>query len=480
MATSSRVTILVARLPMVRSERHEGVTMNCTVSAALRGAQRVGLAMFVAVGIATASAGTVDSNRDIQAGFTSDGAPFRGNPDASVTLVEYTDYACPFCEMFFRQTLPALLEKYVRAGQVKLVVKDLPLPSLHPTAPKVASAALCAAEQGPRAFWAMHDAIFRAQQQWNHLSDPGDFLGGLAEQAGLDRDGYRQCVASGRTQARTRSSAEEAQKLGFTGTPSFQFVKDGKSYPMVGAQPSAAFEQVIDALLAGNEPPKAKEPEKPELPLWAKREGLVPDPKRPGYTAAGDPYRGNPSAKVVVVEFEDYECPSCERHAMETQPVLDKKFVDSGDVLWVAKQYPLRMHRYAPAAASAAKCAGDQGNFWAMRRLLFANVESWSKATDPDAALLQLAKRVPMNQAAFRSCLSGRKSLERVLADLYDGLSVGVRSVPSFVILRGGDGTVLVGARTVEEFSNALQQELAKSTEEPAPQAAVLPKQAAR
>lgn len=454
--------------------------MDWRVPAAIDRARIIVSTTVVATSIATAAATPPDTYQNTQVGFTSDGAPFRGNPDATVTLVEYTDYACPFCEIYFRQTLPALVEKYVRAGQVKLVVKDLPLPSLHPTAPRVASAALCAAEQGPREFWAMHDAIFRTQQQWNRMSDPDPFLGGLAEQAGLDTKPYQQCMASGRTQARTQSTADEAQKQGFTGTPSFQIIKDGKDYPIIGAQPPAAFEQVIDTLLAGKEPPKAKEAEKPELPLWAKAEGLAPDPKRPGYTLAGDPYKGSPSAKVVVVEFEDYECPSCERHANETQPALDKKFVDNGEVMWVAKHYPLRMHRYAPAAASAAKCAGDQGRFWAMRRVLFANVEGWSKAADADAALIKLAKRLPLDQAAFKSCLSSRKSLERVLGDLYDGLSVGVRNVPSFVILRGGNGTVLVGGRTVEQFSEALQQELAKATEELAPQAAVLPARAAR
>jgi protein-disulfide isomerase len=108
----------------------------------------------------------------IPVGFTADGHPFRGKPDAPLTLVKYPDYLCPFCERYFSQTLPALLVKYVRTGQVKFVVHDFPLASPHPTAPRGAMATLCVAEQGATRFWQMHDALFQAQQQWSRLPDP--------------------------------------------------------------------------------------------------------------------------------------------------------------------------------------------------------------------------------------------------------------------------------------------------------------------
>ena len=89
---------------------------------------------------------------------------------------------------------------------------------------------------------------------------------------------YERCMASGRHDARVLQRAAAAQALGFTGTPTFQFVQQasGKTYTLAGAQPVDVFVGWIDALLAGKEPPEAKQPEKPQFPLWAKSEGLAP------------------------------------------------------------------------------------------------------------------------------------------------------------------------------------------------------------
>jgi protein-disulfide isomerase len=407
----------------------------------------------------------VETYQGTPVGFTADGHPFRGKPDAPVTLVEYTDYLCPFCERYFQQTLPGLVERYGRSGQVKFVLRDLPLVSLHPGAPRGAVAATCVAEQGATRFWQMHDALFQAQQEWNRLPDPTAFLAKLARKVGADMAAYERCMASGRNDARVQQSVAAAQALGFTGTPTFQFVSQGsgKTYTLVGAQPAEVFVQWIDALLAGKEPPEAKQPEKPELPLWAKPEGLAPDPKRPGFTVAGDPYKGNPDAKLVVVEFGDFQCPACQRHALATQPALDSRFVETGEVLWVAKHFPLRVHPHAPAAAAAAECAGDQGKFWAMHHRLFEQLEQWSPGDDPDTALVRIAADLGLDRARFGACLTSRKALERVLRDLYDGQGIGVRSIPTFILFYGGTGHVLAGARSAEQFVATLQEQVEKA-----------------
>ena len=403
----------------------------------------------------------VESYQGMAVGFTADGAAFRGNPDATLTLIEYTDYVCPYCASYFQQTLPGLLEKYVSTGRVKLVVRDLPLDSLHPTAPRAASAVACVAEQGATRFWKMHDALFQGQPQWGRLPDPTAYLADAAKKAGVDEKVYNQCVASGRADARVKQSASAAQALGFVGTPTFQFVRaDGKAYPLVGAQPIDVFASLIDTLLAGNEPPQAKEQEKPELPFWAKAEGLAPDPKRPGFTVAGDPYKGNPSATLTLVEFGDFECPACQRHTVSTQPDLDKQFVATGDVRWVAKHFPLRTHSHAAVAAAASECAGDQGKFWPMHDMLFERAEQWSSANDPDSALMRLASDLKLNQGEFNACLTSRKALERVLRDIYDGQAIGVSNLPVFILIYGGVGHVLTGARSTEEFAATLRQQL--------------------
>jgi protein-disulfide isomerase len=416
----------------------------------------------IAAAPSTSSVASVETYEGIPVGFTADGRAFRGNPDASVTLVEYADYVCPFCGRYFQQSLPSLLEKYGRSGQVKFVVDDFPLDSLHPTAPKGAAAATCVAEQGAARFWQMHDALFRRQAEWSRLTDPTNFLAEVARTTGVDMKVYNECVASTRIKSKVEQRVAAAQKLGFTGTPSFQFVQQatGKTYPLVGAQPANVFAAAIDSLLLGKEPPGVEAATKPELPSWAKADGLSPDPKRPGYTIAGDPYKGNPKAKVIMVEFGDFECPACQHHALETQPTLDKKFVDNGEVMWVAKHFPLRTHARAPVASAASECAGDQGRFWSMHDALFARLEQWSAGSAPDSTLRRLAADLQLNTAQFDSCLESRHAFERVLRDLYDGQAIGVRTIPTFILFYGGVGHVFTGARSTDEFVSTLQNQL--------------------
>jgi protein-disulfide isomerase len=411
----------------------------------------------------------IETYQGTPVGFTADGYPFRGNPDAALSLVEYTDYVCPFCALYFQRTLPALVDKYVRTGQVKLVIHDLPLASLHPTAPRGATAAMCVAEQGATKFWQLHDVLFQEQQQWARLPDPTSYLAEAAKKVGADMKAYDQCTTSGRTDARVQEGVTAAGALGFTGTPTFQFVQksSGKTYTLVGAQPVDVFGSWIDLLLAGKEPPQAHESEKPELPKWAKVEGLTPDPKRPGFTTAGDRYKGNPNAKLVLVEFGDYECPACQRHALTTQPVLDKQFVDTGEVMWVVKHFPLGMHSHAPAAAAAAECAGDQGKFWPMHHALFERMEQWAAANDTDAALVKIAANMGLESKRFTVCLQSRKTLERVLRDIYDGQAIGIRNMPTFILFRDGTGHILTGARSPEQFAATLHQQLQSAKSPP-------------
>ena len=92
-----------------------------------------------------------------------DGAPSRGKADARVTIVEFTDYQCPFCSRYVRETYPQLDKEYVQTGKVKYVLRDLPLEAIHPLAMKAAEAAHCAGEQGK--YWEMHDRLFANQTE---------------------------------------------------------------------------------------------------------------------------------------------------------------------------------------------------------------------------------------------------------------------------------------------------------------------------
>ena len=395
----------------------------------------------------------------IPVGFTEEGYPYRGAADAPVTLVEYSDYLCPYCARHATQTVPSLIEKYIRPGQMKWVFRDFPIASLHPTSAQGHMAAQCVAEQGAALFWQMHDKLFATQTQWNQLPDPGAYLAQVAQGLGADMAAYSACVAAGRAKAAVDKGIADAGALGFNGTPSFQFLSStgGGPYTLDGAQPVDTFAGWIDALLAGNAPPVAvqEEVKKPELPFWAKPEGLAPDPERPGFTMAGDPYKGDPEAPLVVVEFSDFQCPACAKHALQTQPAVDKQFVDTGDILWVFKNLPLQEHPQAAAAAVAAECAGEQGKFWEMHDALFAAVDRWA-VDDPDAALAKLAGELKLDSTKFASCLGGRQALERVMADVYDAQGI-VSTTPSFIALYGGTGTIYRGATSVDAFQETLQ-----------------------
>lgn len=409
-----------------------------------------------------------ESYLGIPVGFTAEGYPYRGSPDAPITVNEYSDYHCPFCSRHSTQTEPALTEAYVRSGQARFVFRDFPLIELHPTSPVAHAAALCVADQSASLFWAMHDQIFRTQQAGASAADPAQFYADLAETVGADMDLFNACVTSGDKAAVIAKALDDGRAIGFTGTPSFQFVRTAtdESYTLVGAQPYDTFAQWIDTLLAGGapvDPAAAQQPEEPQgIPFWATAEGLAPDPDRPGFNVAGDEYRGNLDAPVVIVEFSDFQCPYCGRHVLDTQPTLDAEFVDTGEIMWVFKHFPLSIHPQAPLAGAAAECAADQGQFWEMHDLLFSNVSAWG-VSDPAPALTSLAEQLSLDMDLFAACLADPASLERVDSDLADGAPF-VQGTPTFIVLYGGQGRIIPGALPVDQFVPALRQMVDEAT----------------
>jgi len=405
---------------------------------------------------ATAQSATFDG---IPVGFTDEGHPYIGNADAPVTLEEWSDFLCPYCGRHFRQTYPQLLDDYVQTGQLKLVFRDLPLAGLHPTAEFGHVAANCVGEQGAAAYWQMHDELFARQGEWNRLPDPSDFLASVAEELGANMEAYAACVEEGAQAAKVAASVEEGRGLGYNGTPSFRFSSSAseETYAFSGAHPLARFARYADPLIAGEEPPEDPKPKPPELPFWAKPEGLAPDPERPGFNVAGDAYKGNPEAQVVVVEFNDFQCPACRKHTLEAQPIIDKELVDTGKLLWVDKHFPLRVHEHALVAAVAAECAGDQQQYWQMHRLLHAESERWAN-DEVESALLSLADELDLDMRMFRSCFDSRKGVERVVKDLYDAQGL-ITKAPTFVILESGRGST-TGPLPADQFVKLLSTRL--------------------
>ena len=175
-------------------------------------------------------------------------APTLGRAEAPVTLVEFSDYQCPFCQRFFATTLSAIKKQYVDTGKVRYVFRDFPLDQLHPQARKAAEAAHCAGEHGK--YWEMHDLLFQNQKA---LAQPQ-----LAEHArtiGVDGAKFDECLSSGRHAARVERGLADGSAVGVQGTPSFVVgkTKPGgvvEGTPIRGAQPLEAFRRVIDQMLA--------------------------------------------------------------------------------------------------------------------------------------------------------------------------------------------------------------------------------------
>jgi protein-disulfide isomerase len=169
------------------------------------------------------------------------GSPMKGNANAPVTIVEFSDYQCPFCKNFFSETLSLLEKNYIDTGKVNLVYKDFPL-SIHPQAQKSAEAARCVGDQkGDEGYFEMHDLLFIGQ---GSLSSD-NYKTWARSISGIDGDEFDSCLDSGKFASDVLSDFSYGQSLGVTGTPAF-FV-NGKL--VSGAQPYSAFEQLIEAEL---------------------------------------------------------------------------------------------------------------------------------------------------------------------------------------------------------------------------------------
>jgi len=167
-----------------------------------------------------------------------------GKAEAPVTLVEYSDFQCPYCLRHFSETQNRLVAEYVNTGKVKILFKNFPIPELHPQAFQASVAAECAGEQGK--FWAYHDVLFqRFGARTIDYSPAG--LGSYAVGLQLDREKFDACLRDEKITARINADRQEGSRLGVRGTPTF-FVNGQQ---LVGAQPYEAFKAAIDAALAG-------------------------------------------------------------------------------------------------------------------------------------------------------------------------------------------------------------------------------------
>ena len=171
----------------------------------------------------------------------------RGNPAAAVTLVEYSDFECPFCKGF-HQTVKRVVDE--SGGRVRWVYRHFPIDEIHSKARKEAVASECAAELGGNeAFWKFADRFFELTPS-NNRTDVDTVLPRIARDIGLDGAKFASCLASGRHDRRVEEDHQNAVASGGRGTPwSIITSKSGKTYPLSGAQPYASVKQLVDLAL---------------------------------------------------------------------------------------------------------------------------------------------------------------------------------------------------------------------------------------
>lgn len=377
--------------------------------------------------------------------------PMKGNVNAPVTIVEFSDYQCPFCSRV-EPTIATLLKDM--PNDVRVAFINMPLP-MHPQAEGAAKAALAAGNQGK--YWEMHEKLFANQKALND-----DFYLKAAGELGLDIERFKADMNSPEIAKLMAQSKEAGQPYGIGGTPSFLI----NGVVFVGAQPIEKFKEVINQELARAKSVAAEKNLSGEAlyqelvktaPKPAPSPERRPEPQFKGRAAvdlATAPLLGEEAAPITLVEFTDFECPFCSRGNNTIHELIK---ANPGKIRLAFRHYPLPFHKNAKLAHQAAEAAKLQGKFWEMYDLLFANQKKADGTTGLDeASIMGYATQIGLDMNKFKTDLTSEAVVKAVEADIAAGSKAGVNGTPHFLL----NGTALSGAQPLTAFQAALDKEL--------------------
>ena len=374
-----------------------------------------------------------------------DGRPSIGPDDAPVTIIEFSDFECPYCRKV-QATLAEIQRRYPK--DVRIVFRQQPLP-MHKNAESAAVAALAADRQGK--FWDMHDLLFQAAEA-KQLGNYDD----LAKQLNLDIKRFRKDMADAKLEASIAADQQVAKRFGASGTPTF-FI-NGRH--LAGAQPIEAFVALIDEELAA-----AKAYQKQHKVAatklyetmsrdWESEVEVPPvaEHQRQTISVADLPGTGKLSKPaIVIVGCVDFDCPFCKRGAdLMAQVLADKAY--QKQVAYHFAHFPLPMHKNAEGAHRAAIAAGEQGKFWDMHDLLFADQKQRG-----EAEYVELAAQLGLDTKRFLTDWNSTKTRDKLDADKSLCTQLGVSGTPSYFV----NGRLVRGAIPFEELAAVLDEELA-------------------
>ena len=167
----------------------------------------------------------------------------KGSATAPIRVVEMSDFQCPWCRKFTVESADSLDREYVQTGKVRWIFINYPLTQIHPNAAAAAEVAMCAAKRGK--FWPMHDLLFRNQERWAPLQEPGAYLLTLADSLRIPRDSIVPCLRDGQTRDLVARDANTAARIGAQSTPTFLI----EGILVGGAYPATVFRHIIDSLI---------------------------------------------------------------------------------------------------------------------------------------------------------------------------------------------------------------------------------------
>lgn len=377
-------------------------------------------------------------------------APAKGPATALVTIVEWSDFQCPFCTKVV-PTMEELLKTY--GDKVRFVWKNNPLPFHQRAEPAAELAMEARAQKGDKGFWDAYDLLWKNQQK---LSD--DDLLGYAKELGLDVEKVKAAIATKKHGASIAADQELADDLQASGTPHF-FINGRR---LVGAQPIDKFKTIVDEEIKKAEGLLAKGVAAKDVYAEIIKDGKEPPPperKEVAAPAPNSPWKGGERAKVVMQVFSDFECPFCKR-VEDTVSQISKTYGDKLKIVW--RHRPLPMHKNAPLASEAAQEAfAQKGNagFWAYHEVLFKNQgqpDAFSRAS-----LEKYAEEQGLDMTKFKKALDTNTHKAFVDAENSVADKAGISGTPAFVV----NGYFISGAQPFSKFKKLIDKAMKESGE---------------
>jgi len=385
--------------------------------------------------------------------------PQWGKATAPVTIVEISDFQCPFCSRV-EPTVQQLKDKY-GPDKIRIVWKNNPLPFHNRARPTHEAAQTVFALGGSDAFWKFHKAAFSNQQG---LTDEN--YEKWAKEAGVDVAKFKTALAAKKYSAKIDEDLAMAKKVGATGTPAFRI----NGVTLSGAQPVEKFTEVIDAQLAEAKKLVASGTKPADVYVALTNKNQVAAPAQPNKPAPDaeeedksvwkvlvqddDPIRGPKDALVTMIIFSDFQCPFCKR-VEDTLKQVAAAYPQ--DVRFVWKDNPLPFHPRAKPSATLARFAykkgGDKG-FWDMHDAIF---DSNPKLEDDD--LKGLAEKAGIKWDDVKAAIDSNKFGEKIDGSVELANDVQARGTPHFFI----NGVRLSGAQPLEAFKKAIDEQLVKA-----------------